>query len=137
MNIQNDMTKQEIVASALEALGYKPQKDNDGDLLIRYEMKSFYVMGTLSEDNFLSVIFPQFYEFEEREVTKVLAACNKLTRDIKLAKVYIDQTFKNVTASCEFFYNDEENMNVCLEKSLEILGLVRSGFVKTIRTFGE
>lgn len=126
-----------MVVSALEALGYKPQTDNDGDILIRYEMKSFFVMGTQSEDNFLSVIFPQFYEFEEREVTKVLAACNKVTRDIKLAKVYIDQTFKNVTASCEFFYNDEESMKVCLKKSLEILGFVRSGFVKTIRTFGE
>lgn len=131
------MTKQDMVVSALEALGHKPQKDDDGDLRIRYQMKSFYVMGTQLEENFLSVIFPQFYEFEEEEVTKVLAACNKVTRDIKLAKVYIDQTFKNVTASCEFFYNDEENMKVCLEKSLEILGLVRSGFVKTIRTFGE
>lgn len=137
MNIQNDMTKQDMVVSALEALGHKPQKDDDGDLRIRYQMKNFYVMGTQLEENFLSVIFPQFYEFEEEEVTKVLAACNKLTRDIKLAKVYIDQTFKNVTASCEFFYNDEENMKVCLEKSLEILGLVRAGFVKTIRTFGK
>lgn len=131
------MTKQDMVVSALEVLGYKPQKDDDGDLRIRYQMKSFYVMGTQLEENFLSVIFPQFYEFEEEEVTKVLAACNKVTRDIKLAKVYIDQTFKNVTASCEFFYNDEEGMKVCLKKSLEILGLVRSGFVKTIRTFGE
>lgn len=131
------MTKQDMVVSALEVLGYKPQKDDDGDLRIRYQMKSFYVMGTQLEENFLSVIFPQFYEFEEEEVTKVLAACNKVTRDIKLAKVYIDQTFKNVTASCEFFYNDEESMKVCLKKSLEILGLVRSGFVKTIRTFGE
>lgn len=131
------MTRQEKVTSILQELGYKPQTDDDGDLRIRYQMKSFYVLGTQSGENFLSVIFPQFYEFEEGEVTKVLAACNKLTRDIKLAKVYIDQTFKNVTASCEFFYNDEENMKVCLEKSLEILGLVRSGFVKTIRTFGE
>ena len=131
------MTRQEKVTSILQELGYKPQTDDDGDLRIRYQMKSFYVLGTQSEENFLSVSFPQFYEFEEEEVTKVLAACNKLTRDIKLAKVYIDQTFKNVTASCEFFYNDEENMKVCLEKSLEILGLVRSGFVKTIRTFGE
>lgn len=129
------MTRQEKVISILQALGYKPQTDDDGDLRIRYQMKSFYVLGTQSEENFLSVIFPQFYEFEEGEVTKVLAACNKLTRDIKLAKVYIDQTFKNVTASCEFFYNDEESMKVCLEKSLEILGLVRSGFVATIRSF--
>ena len=131
------MTRQEMVVSALQMLGYKPQIDKDGDILIRYEMKSFFVLGTQTEEDFLSVIFPQFYELEEGEETKALAACNKLTRDLKLAKVYIDQTFKNVSASCEFYYNDEDSLKMGLEKSLEILGLIRSGFVKTIRTFGE
>ena len=131
------MTRQEMVVSALQMLGYKPQIDKDGDILIRYEMKSFFVLGTRTEEDFVSVIFPQFYELEEGEETKALAACNKLTRDLKLAKVYIDQTFKNVSASCEFYYNDEDSLKMGLEKSLEILGLIRSGFVKTIRTFGE
>ena len=131
------MTRQEMVVSALQMLGYKPQIDKDGDILIRYEMKSFFVLGTQTEEDFLSVIFPQFYELEEGEETKALATCNKLTRDIKLAKVYIDQTFKYFCASCEFYYHDDESMKFCLEKSLEILGLIRSGFVKTIRTFGE
>lgn len=126
-----------MVISALQTLGYKPQIDKDDDILIRYEMKSFYVLGTHTEENFLSVIFPQFYELAEGEETKALAACNKLTRDLKLGKVYIDQTFKNVSASCEFYYTDEESLKMGLERSLEILGLIRSGFVKTIRTFGE
>ncbi len=83
------------------------------------------------------ILFPQFCVVKEGEETKALAVCNKLTRDLKLAKVYIDQTFKNVTASCEFYYTDEENLKVCLERSFEILGLISTTFAKTIRTFRE
>ena len=66
---------------------------------------------------------------------KVLAACNKITREIRLAKVYIDQTLKNVSASCEFYYNGEESLKTCLDKAIEILGMIRSTFIKTMRSF--
>lgn len=130
------MTRHEIVVSVLQSLGFKPQIDNDGDIFVRYQMKTFYVMGANSDDeDYLTVVFPQMYEVNEGEETKVLAACNKITREIKLAKVYIDQTLKNVTASCEFYYNGEESLKTCLDKSIEILGMVRLTFIKTMRSF--
>ena len=130
------MTKHEIVVSVLQSLGFKPQIDDDGDIFVRYQMKTFYVMGTNSDDeDYLVVVFPQMYEVNEGEETKVLATCNKITREIKLAKVYIDQTLKNVSANCEFYYNGEESLKTCLDKAIEILGMVRSIFIKTIRSF--
>ncbi len=130
------MTKHEIVVSVLQSLGFKPQIDDDGDIFVRYQMKTFYVMGTNSDDeDYLVVVFPQMYEVNEGEETKVLATCNKITREIKLAKVYIDQTLKNVSANCEFYYNGEESLKTCLDKAIEILGMVRSTFIKTIRSF--
>ena len=130
------MTKHEIVVSVLQSLGLKPQIDDDGDIFVRYQMKTFYVMGANSDDeDYLVVVFPQMYEVDEGEETKVLAACNKITREIKLAKVYIDQTLKNVSASCEFYYNGEESLKTCLDKSIEILGMVRLTFIKTLRSF--
>ena len=130
------MTKHEIVVSVLQSLGFKPQIDDDGDIFVRYQMKTFYVMGTNSDDeDYLVVVFPQMYEINEGEETKVLATCNKITREIKLAKVYIDQTLKNVSANCEFYYNGEESLKTCLDKAIEILGMVRSTFIKTIRSF--
>lgn len=131
------MTKQEMVVSALRELGYNPQTDNDGDVFICYQMKHFYVMGTQDEENYLTVLFPQFYSISEGDETKVLAACNKVTRDIKMAKVYVDQTLANVTASCEFYYDGEDSLKVCLGKSVEILGFVRSSLFNTIREFGQ
>ena len=130
------MTKHEMVVSVLQSLGLKPQIDDDGDIFVRYQMKTFYVMGANSDDeDYLFVVFPQMYEVDEGEETKVLAACNKTTREIKLAKVYIDQTLKNVSASCEFYYNGEESLKTCLDKAIEILGMVRLTFIKTMRSF--
>ena len=130
------MTKHEMVVSVLQSLGLKPQIDDDGDIFVRYQMKTFYVMGANSDDeDYLVVVFPQMYEVNEGEETKVLAVCNKITREIKLAKVYIDQTLKNVSASCEFYYNGEESLKTCLDKAIEILGMVRLTFIKTMRSF--
>ena len=130
------MTRHEMVVSVLQSLGFKPQIDDEGDIFVRYQMKTFYVMGSNSDDeDYLVVVFPQMYEVNEGEETKVLAACNKITREIKLTKVYIDQTLKNVSASCEFYYNGEESLKTCLDKAIEILGMVRSTFIKTMRSF--
>ena len=130
------MTKHEMVVSVLQSLGFKPQIDDDGDIFVRYQMKTFYVMGANSDDeDYLVVVFPQMYEVNEGEETKVLAVCNKITREIKLTKVYIDQTLKNVSASCEFYYNGEESLKTCLDKAIEILGMVRLTFIKTMRSF--
>lgn len=130
------MTRHEMIVSVLQSLGFKPQIDDEGDIFVRYQMKTFYVMGSNSDDeDYLVVVFPQMYEVNEGEETKVLAVCNKITREIKLTKVYIDQTLKNVSASCEFYYNGEESLKTCLDKAIEILGMVRSTFIKTIRSF--
>lgn len=130
------MTKQEMVVSVLQSLGLKPKIDDEGDVFVRYQMKTFYVMGTNSDDeDYFVVVFPQMYEIDEGEETKVLAACNKTTREIKLAKVYIDQSLKSVSASCEFYYNDEESLKVCLDKAIDILGMIRISFVKAMRSF--
>ncbi len=125
-----------MVVSVLQSLGFKPQIDDDGDIFVRYQMKTFYVMGANSDDeDYLVVVFPKMYEVNEGEEAKVLAACNKITREIRLTKVYIDQTLKNVSASCEFYYNGEESLKTCLDKAIEILGMIRSTFIKTMRSF--
>lgn len=131
------MTRHEMVVSVLQSLGFKPQIDDDGDIFVRYQMKTFYVMGANSDDDedYLAVVFPQVYELDEGEESKALVTCNKITREIKLAKVYLDQTMKIVSASCGFYYNGEESLKTCLDKAMEILGVVRLTFIKTLRSF--
>ncbi len=129
------MTKKEMIMAAIEALGYKPNVDDDGDVCVRYQMKSIYFMTGQDEEQYVSTIFPQFSEVNEGEETLTLAVCNKVSRELKLAKVYIDQTLKSVSASCEFFYTDMDSLKNNVEHSLNILGMVRSTYLKTRSEF--
>lgn len=124
----NDMKKKELILKTLEKMGYSPEVDNDGDIMLHYQMKTIYVMTSDEEEPYISMMLPQFQEIEDGKETLVLAVCNKMTRELKLVKVYIDQTFKNVTATCEFFYANEESLEQNLRNSLQMLGVVRTVF---------
>lgn len=131
------MTKKELVYSVLQKMGYNPNLDDEGDLVIRYQLKNIWVMVNDNDDPYVSVMLPQFHEIEEGNEMLVLTTCNRVTRDVKLVKVYIDQTLKNVTASCEFYYTDEESMALELSNSLRLLGMIRSYFRKTMLELSE
>lgn len=125
-NVQ--MNKKELILKTLEKMGYSPELDGDGDIMIHYQMKAIYVLTGDEDELYISIMLPQFHEVDEGKETLVLAVCNKMTRELKLVKVYIDQTFKNVTATCEFFYANEESLEQNLRNSLQMLGVVRTVF---------
>ena len=124
------MNKKEQILQTLEKMGFHPEIDDDGDVVVRYQMKNIFVFVGNEEDSYVAVFLPQFSEIADGEETLVLAVCNKMTREMKMVKIYVDQTFKNVSASCEFFYANEEALECCLNKSLNLLGIVRSQFKK-------
>ena len=123
-----EMNKKELILKTLEKMGYSPELDGDGDIMLHYQMKTIYVMTSDEEEPYISMMLPQFQEIEDGKETLVLAACTKMTRELKLVKVYIDQTFKSVTATCEFFYANEESLEQNLRNSLQMLGVVRTVF---------
>jgi hypothetical protein len=131
------MTKKELMMSVLERIGYPPKIDDDGDIMVCYQLKTIYVLTGDEEETYISMMLPQFYEIEEGKETVVLAVCNKMTRELKLAKVYVDQTFKNVTATCEFFYANEESLELNIRRSLELLGVVRGIFRRDLDELSE
>lgn len=131
------MTKKEMILEAVGSLGYKPVVDDDGDICVRYQMKNIFFMTGSEEEQYVTAILPQFQEVNEGEEALALAVCNKVNRDTKLAKVYIDQTFKSVSASCEFFYTDMESLKNNVEYTLVILGMVRSAYYNAREEFVE
>lgn len=135
---ENDhMNKKELILKTLEKMGYSPELDGDGDIMLHYQMKTIYVLTGDEDEPYVSILLPQFYEIEEGKDTLVLAVCNKMTRELKLAKVYIDQTFKSVTATCEFFYINEESLEQNLRNSLQTLGVVRTIFKNDLAELSE
>lgn len=132
------MTKKEQIMNVLERMGYMPHYDDDGDIQLRYQLKHlFFLVSEDDEDKFVQILLPQFHEFVEGEDTLNLAVCNKLTRDTKMTKVFIDHTLRNISASCEFYYNSDESLEMCISKSLGILGIIRTAFFKCLRELSE
>ena len=129
------MRKKELIVKVLEEMGFKPHDDADGDIIFRYQMKTvFAVIGDESEQ-YIVLTMPQFYEIEAGEEHIALAACNTIPRELKLIKVYVDQTYKNISANSEFYYTDEESLKNNIENSLRILGIVRTLFRSTRNEF--
>ena len=133
------MKKKELIMSTLEKMGYSPKVDDDGDVMIRYQLKRIYMLADYDdeEDSFLAMVLPQFYEIEDGKETLALAICNKMTRELKVIKVYVDQTFKNVSASCEFIYTDEKSLEQCIRRSLQMLSVVKSCFRDSITELSD
>lgn len=126
------MNKKELILKTLENMGHSPEVDNEGDIMLHYQMKTIYVLIGDDEEPYVSMMLPQFHEIEEGQETLILAICNIMTRELKMVKVYIDQTFKNVSATCEFFYTNEEALKQNLHQSLQILSVVRTVFRKDL-----
>jgi hypothetical protein len=123
------MSKKELIMSTLEQkMGYCPEIDEDGDIKFAYQLKTIFVMTADDDEPYVSVMLPQFHDIEEGKETVALAVCNKMTRELKFAKVYIDQTFNHVTATCEFYYSSKKSLLQNLERSLELLGVIRTVF---------
>lgn len=122
------MTKLEMIAEAIKSLGYKSIQQEEDCILIRFQMKTLQFSTTDNDSQCVRVSFPHFEEVKEGEEALMLAACNKITRDLAVVKVYIDSTFTGVTASCDFYYDGMESLKYNIEQSLEMLGIIRSQF---------
>ncbi|MBE6267695.1 MAG: YbjN domain-containing protein [Bacteroidales bacterium] len=130
-----NISKKEIVKNAFEALGYTLKEDEDGDLFLRYELKTVYVMGTEHDDDFISLLLPHTYSIDkDDDITAIMLVCNKLTRDFKVAKFFLDESLENVNVSCEFYYSDEQNLKNNIEHSLNMVGIASSRFRLMLET---
>ena len=49
------MNKKELIIQTLEKMGYKPEIDGDGDIMVRYQMKSIFVFVGDEDDSYIAV----------------------------------------------------------------------------------
>lgn len=131
------MEKTDLIMKTLEGLGYRPHVDEDGDVAFRYQLKPLYVIVGVEDEPYVTLVQPYVYEIEQGEEIEVLATCNKLTRDVKLVKVYIDQSHQSVFASCEFFYSDESSLELSLKESLRLMGRIKALFRQEKKELSE
>lgn len=116
-----------LVMKVLKDMGYEPELDSDQDIRLCMEMKIFYFfMPDNEEESYVNIVLPQFSRIQEGKEILALAACNIMTRDMKLLKVYVEKNHESVSASCEFIYTDEDSLKQNIVTCLDVMSIVKT-----------
>lgn len=83
------MKTSEKVFEYLKEQGFCPKIDDDGDIIFKYQMCNFCLIGDDDDENFFGLVLPEIFEVTDDNRIAVLEAVNELNRKIKVVKAYI------------------------------------------------
>lgn len=125
------MTKKELVLKLLKDKGVKPEIDSDGDVFFKWELKTIYfTFGEEDDDPYQNIILAPFAKVDENNAAASLIICNKLTRELKVAKVYANPDLETISASYQFMLTDEETGKKNIDFALSIFSVLSSLYAK-------
>ena len=125
------MTKGElakIYTDWLKAKGYPVRVDEDGDLVLKIEGMTYFIILDEDDETYFTLIFPSFWPIEnEDERRKAERAALEVTSSVKVAKVFIrkDQLF----ATIELFCTSPEAATAVVPRSIRALQRAVRDFV--------
>lgn len=123
------MTKAELFRAYLQAEGYVPRIDEDGDVVFKAEGLTYILFGAEDDPEYFRLAIPNFWPIEDdEERLRVLVAAAAVTAQMKVAKVQVIRD--NVWASVEMFVDPIENFTRVFPRSLRTLQA-------TVREFRE
>lgn len=127
------MTKKELIMKLIEGMGYTAVLDEDGDVVVVFQMKTIYFMTSDDEDEHgFSVLFPNVASLNEGEGILNLSACDAVNRRLRFVKMFIDNEHGCVVANCDFFYTDDACLKMNVEYALHVLAITRSMYTNVL-----
>ncbi|MBO4786755.1 MAG: hypothetical protein IKZ61_00480 [Prevotella sp.] len=126
------MAKLDEIINYLQGEGLMPRKDEDGDILFKYQMKNFIIFDTTDDEQYLQIALPGIYDVNEENLVEVLAACNSVSRSIKVAKAIVTGDNKSVWVVYESMLDTTPVYGDIIPRSLEILLAAQRSFYETI-----
>jgi len=117
------MNKQDMAQMYRDYLfeeGYAPRIDNDGDVVFKFEGRTFLIIPDDGDAEFFRLAFPNFWRLESDDERKqaMLAALN-VTAAIKVAKIF--PVRDNMWATIELFCTPPEAFKPVFGRSLHAL----------------
>lgn len=128
-------TLKERCLSILREEGYLPTIDDDGDIKLKVQGLTYYVITDTDDEVYLRVWLPSFWSIEnDQEFAKAHFVANKVNREYKVAKVTIAKNNDNTHAQCEMFISpDDPQLKRILLRLFNLLSSVRSDFAEGMR----
>jgi hypothetical protein len=112
--------------------GYLPSVDEDGDVVFKFEGRTYLVLLDDKDDEFFRLVFPGFWEItSEEERIMVERAALTATAETKVAKVF--PVRDNTWATIELFVPDIESAQRVFNRSLRALQTAVRTFVEQMQ----
>lgn len=122
----------EAIKKVLEEGKYKIQEDDGEQITIRYQLKSIHIFPSSDDDQFISVLLPNFADVTEESYADVVMRCHKLNEQMKQVKLY---TINDVLiASAEFYYMEEKDLAYQLKIALNSVVAAKVNYRKLERS---
>ena len=100
--------KLELIKKVLEIGKYKVVEEDEDQITIRFQMNQLHIYPSSEDDQFVTVLLPNFTEVTEENFAEVVMRCHKLNQQMKQVKLY---TFnKVIIAAAEFYYMEEADL---------------------------
>ena len=118
----------EAIKKVLEEGKYKIQEENGEQITIRYQLNSIHIFPSSDDDQFVSVLLPNFADVTEESYIDAVMRCHKLNEQMKQVKLY---TLNGVLiASAEFYYMEENDLAYQLEIALNSVVAAKINYKK-------
>ena len=118
----------EAIKKVLEEGKYKIQEENGEQITIRYQLNSIHIFPSSDDDQFVSVLLPNFADVTEESYIDAVMRCHKLNEQMKQVKLY---TLNGVLiASAEFYYMEENDLAYQLEIALNSVVAAKVNYKK-------
>ena len=123
---------QGIYTEYLTQEGYRPEIDNDGDVVFKKEGKNYFISVDENDPEFFRIVLPNFWSIENTEErSRVLAAADESNRKSKVSKVFTvrDDTW----ASIEIFIAHPKAFEAVFPRAMSALENGVLQFVQKMR----
>ncbi|MBO5805634.1 MAG: hypothetical protein J6R10_02095, partial [Tidjanibacter sp.] len=106
--------------------GFVPRRDDDGDIIVNVQGFTFFVF--VHNDNYVRVWLPKLWSLDsEQEFAKAHFVANRLNKEYRVGKIYIDEN--DTYGLAEFFIDkNDAQLKTILLRMFDILLNMRMEF---------
>jgi hypothetical protein len=129
---QNGDALRAIFKNFLAEEGFRPEVDDDGDVVFKREGRVFFIDVHEDDPEFFMIALPNIWPIESAEERiQVLSAAAHTNENEKAAKVFTKKD--DVWITIEMFVNDPEDFKTVFDRSLEAIDSAVDTFVARMK----
>lgn len=102
--------------------GYTPQVDSDGHIVFEFDGGTYYISVYADDPEYFRLIYPNFWPINSPvERARAYIAADRVNRECKLVKVYLESQGKQVSAEIEEFFDHSDRLRLMFRRALQSL----------------